>query len=428
MKKLALLYVMLLFVSAFPAFATVAVTAPANNSTVGTSVAVQATTSTTCSRGISASGIYIDDSLVYTVGGNVVNTTVGLSTGKHKVVIQGWDYCGGATTAALSLTSASSSSVSVSSPAEGATVSTTVPIVATATSTCAKGVSAMGVYVNSTLVKQVSGSSLNASVTLGVGKQSPVIQQWDYCGGSTSKTVNVNVTGTAITGIQNLSGWNQWGQMAPAYQDCDLGSCNGLTWSMAQNQSAVSLSGAAAKFTISGTTPYADVLFSNPVIGQGNKQGLTDADHTLLPTLHNFQLDQDVYITNWAVTQDLEFDINWYGNKIGMEFGTECNHLNGNVWDYWDNVNATWVHTSIPCNLVQGAWNHVTVNAQRLSNNYLLYQSITVNGTTYALNITVPPMAVPASWWGMTVNYQMDGDYAMHTNTTYVDNMKFTYW
>jgi hypothetical protein len=170
------------------------------------------------------------------------------------------------------------------------------------------------------------------------------------------------------------------------------------------------------------------VLWSNPVIGQGNLQGLTDANHKLLPTLHNFTLDTDVYVSDLAATQDLEFDINMYENGVGMEWGTECNHLADGVWDIWNNVNAQWVPTTIPCQLNNAAWNHVTLQVQREANNVLLYQSVTVNGVVHPINVTVQPFAVPSGWWGMTVNYQMDGDYAMQSNVTYLDKTNFTYW
>jgi hypothetical protein len=341
--------------------------------------------------------------------------------------VQEWDFCGGSTTAPLNLTAAATAGVSISTPTEGSTVGTKVAFVASATSSCAAGVAAMGVYVNNVLVYQAPGSTLNAPITLGVGKQTAVVQEWDSCGGSTTSPVDVTVTGTTIGSLQAATGWNQWGELPPTYNICSA-PCTGIDWLMTQHESAIAESGNATSFSIGGTTPYSDVLWSNPVIGQGNQQGLTDAAHTLIPTLHNFQLNQDVYVTNLSVTQDLEFDINMYENGVGMEWGTECDILNGGVWDIWDNVNATWVHTAVPCVLNNQAWNHFTVQVQREANNNLLYQSVTVNGVVSPLNITVPPFSVPAGWWGMTVNYQMDGDYAMHSNTTYVDNMNFTYW
>jgi hypothetical protein len=427
MRIRTLVSLMLPVAYAMPALATVAVTTPTNNATVGSTVQVVASSSTTCAKGVASSGIYIDNALTYTVKGTSVNTAITLKPGKHSVVVQEWDNCGGASTAPLTLTVPTVGGVTVASPANGATVGTPAPFVASATTNCAQGVAAMGVYVNNSLMYKANGATLNAPITMGVGQQTAVVQAWDNCGGSTTTPVTVAVTGTTIPNIQAAPGWNQWGELAPTYNICNA-PCSGITWSMLQHQTVVSTSGNSTEFKIGGTTPYSDVLWSNPVIGQGNLQGLTDANHKLLPTLHNFTLDTDVYVSDLAATQDLEFDINMYENGVGMEWGTECNHLADGVWDIWNNVNAQWVPTTIPCQLNNAAWNHVTLQVQREANNVLLYQSVTVNGVVHPINVTVQPFAVPSGWWGMTVNYQMDGDYAMQSNVTYLDKTNFTYW
>jgi hypothetical protein len=69
----------------------------------------------------------------------------------------------------------------------------------------------------------------------------------------------------------------------------------------------------------------------------------------------------------------------------------------------------------------------VVLQVQRQSNNDLLYQTITMNGTTYTINQTMAPFQVPASWYGMTVNFQMDGNYNQSANTAYLDNFNVTY-
>ncbi|MEO6911296.1 MAG: hypothetical protein ABI158_10260 [Edaphobacter sp.] len=413
---------------AVKAHATVAVPSLSNNSTVGSSVNVNATSTSTCPLGVAAMGIYVDHALQQVGNGASLNTALPLAAGKHLVVVQEWDYCGGATNASFNLTSSSSSAVTVSSPANNSTVGTPALYVATATTGCPSGVSAMGVYVNDQLVYKVNGSTLSAPISMARGAQSTVVQAWDNCGGQSSTRVNVTVGGTVIQNVHASSGWNQWGQLPPIYDICSsVAACPGVVWSMTQNQRNTSLSGNATAFYLGGSTPYSDVLFSNPVIGQGNTQGLTDSNHSLLPQLHDFLYDTDVYVANWSVTQVLEFDLNMYAGGYGMEWGTQCDHLNKGTWDYWDNANATWIPTSVPCTMKNG-WNHVTLQAHRQSNNYLVYQSITVNGVVYPLNITVPPKTVPAGWWGMTVNYQMDGNYKMDGYTTYLDNFNFTYW
>ena len=132
-------------------------------------------------------------------------------------------------------------------------------------------------------------------------------------------------------------------------------------------------------------------------------------------------------MTKDSITQVLEFDISMYMNGAGMIWGTQCNHLGDGDWDIWDNVNNLWVSAGVPCQFVKG-WNHVTLNLQRESDNSLLYESIALNGSTYALNKTYPPGVADPSWWGVTANYQMDGNAAFAANTTYVDNFSVTYW
>ena len=426
MKTLFSLRMMLVLTLASPAFATVLVTSPSNGSTVNSSVNFVATANTTtCAKGVAAMGVYVDNSLQYVVKGTSLNTTLNLSSGKHNAVVQEWDFCGGATTAPVAVTVSTQAAVSVVSPLEGAKMSGLVPFVADATTSCRTGVSAIGVYVDDQLAFKVAGSKLNTAIAMAGGNHRTMVQEWDNCGGSATTPVNVTVAGTVMTNIQALPGWNQWGELAPKYDICTP--CSGITWSMEPHHTDISLSGNATKFTVGGTTPYSDVLWSNPVLGQGAKNGLNDANHTLLPTLHDFTLDMSVYVTDLTATQDLEFDINWYGNGLGLEWGTECNVLGGGVWDIWNNVQATWVHTSIPCVLNNNAWNRVVLQVHRQANNDLLYQTLTVNGVTYNINQTVSPFPVPAGWWGMTVNYQMDGNSSQKTNTTYVDNMNFTY-
>ena len=410
-----------------PAFATVIVSSPSNGQTVGSNVQFSASANTTtCSRGVASMGVYVDNELKYVANGTSLNTGVSLPSGTHRAVVQEWDYCGGATGAAMNVTVNSQAGVSVTSPANGSTVGSPATFAATATTSCSRGVAAMGIYLNGQLAYVTGGAQLSTQLPLGGGSQKAVVQEWDYCGGSSSTPVNVNVGGTTLSNLQASGGWDQWGELAPVYDICS--SCGGVNWSMYQHVRSNSLSGDATQFNIGGSTPYSDVLWSNKIVGQGTTQGLPDTGHTILPNVHNLTYDAYVYVTNYSVTQDLEFDINMYMNGVGMEWGTECNHLADGVWDIWNNVEARWVPTSIACNLNNQAWNHVTLQVQRKPNNDLLYQSITVNGVTHTINQTVAPFQVPSGWYGMTVNYQMDGNYRQSAYTTYLDKLNVTYW
>jgi hypothetical protein len=301
--------------------------------------------------------------------------------------------------------------------------------VATATTSCPQGVAAMGIYVNNQLEYVVKGATLNTQMNLSPGAQHTVIQEWDNCGGSAVEPINVTVkgSGNTFTHLQRSKGWNSWGQLAPTYQDCD-NPCSGVAWSLVQGIKSQSMSGNAAQFNLSGTTPYSDVLFENPLIGMFSTQGVPDVDRKLVPSLHNFTYDAWFYLNKSASTQAMEFDINMFFNSVGMTWGTECRIRGGNEWDIWDNVNAKWMPTGIACNPRNNDWNHITINAQRGSNNTLIYESITLNGVTANLNKSYAPFSVPADWYGVTVNYQMDGDEKQETITSYLDNFSFMYW
>jgi hypothetical protein len=373
-------------------------------------------------------GVYVDNQLVYVVNGASLNTSLPLTAGKHNTVVEEWDYCGGATFTPVTITVNSQTGVWVTSPTNNATVGTPVNYVATAgTTTCSKGVASMGVYVDNQLIHVVNGASLKVSLPVSAGKHNTVVEEWDYCGGAAYTQVPITVkAGNVLSNLQASGGWKSWGELPPVYDICSA-PCPGITWSMKQGVQSPSLSGHSTQYNTSGTTPYADVLWSIPLIGQGSTQGLPDSGHTLLPTLHNFTYDAYFYPTNLGVTQVLEFDISMYFNGLGLIWGNQCRVVGGNEWDIWDNVNARWVPTGVACNPVNSSWNHVTIQGQREPDNSLLFQSITLNGVTSTINQRYAPGSAPSGWWGITVNYQMDGDKKQSPNTTFLDNFSFTY-
>jgi len=300
----------------------------------------------------------------------------------------------------LMLATSASANVSVSTPSNGAQVGSPVQYAATSTtSACAKGVASMGVYVDNELVYVVNGASLSTTLPVSAGKHNTVVEEWDYCGGATYTPVDITVQGgggNVLRDLQASGGWKSWGELPPGYAICGY-PCPGVTWSMKQGIKSPSLSGDATQFNIGGYKPYSDVLWSNPLIGQGSTQGLPDTGHTLLPTLHNFTYDAYFYPTNLGVTQVLEFDISMYFDGLGLIWGNQCNILGGHVWDIWDNSSQHWVSTGVPCNPINNGWNHLTIQVQRESDNWLLFQSITLNGVTHPINRYYAPGSLLAT-------------------------------
>lgn len=433
MKKHALLSTSIL-VFAFAtasAFAGVTISSPSNGSTTSTSVNFVASASTSCSKGVGSMGIYpAAYQLAYVANGSSLNTSLNLNPGNYNIVIVGWDNCGGATTAGVNITVKSGTGVYVTSPANNSTVGSPANFVATATTTCSLGVSAMGIYTAPyQLAYVVNGASLNTSLNLNSGTYQAVVEEWDRCGGAATTPITITVNaGKTFYNLQSSGGWTGYAQQPPSYGDCTT--CTpggpGTTWAMYQGVRSPTLSGNSTQFNLGGNMVYSDVLWNNHLIGDLSSQGMPDTGHTIVQTLSHFTYDVYFFGSNLGASQALEFDINQFFNNLGFTWGHECRIAGGNEWDVWDNLNYKWAPTGIPCNPIENGWNHLTVQVARTSNNQLLYQSLTFNGVTHTLNWTFAPYPAPG-WWGITVNYQQDGNYAQTPYTVFVDQLNFTY-
>jgi hypothetical protein len=407
------------------------VTSPANNSQVSSPVNYVATaTTSTCEKGVASMGIYANNQLLKVVNGASLNISVPLSPGKNNTVVEEWDYCGGATYTPIALTVSNPTGVTVTSPANNSQVSSPVNYVATATTgTCSKGVASTGIYVDGQLVYVADAPSLNTELTLTAGAHNTVVEEWDYCGGAAYTPVNITVQGGGVQGsfrnLQASAGWTPAGQGPPDYNDCNP--CGPqITWNMQQGIKSPSLDGNATQFSIGGNTPYWDVLFYNHLIGDDSSQGMPDSNHTITPSLHNFTYDVYFYGNNVELAEALEFDFNQFFDGLSFIWGHNCYLAGNNVWQLWDNINARWVSTDIPCNPVSNAWNHLTLQVERTSNNQLWYQTITLNGVTNNVNVYYDPGSAPG-WWGITINYQMDGNYEQSPYSIYLDELTFSY-
>ena len=433
MSKCALAFLSILATLTPAAFAGIKVTAPSNGATVQSPVHYAATAGyTSCSKGVASMGVYTAPGvLAYVTNGTSLNTDIPLSAGTYNTTVEQWDYCGGASTTPITITVTASSGVFVTSPANNSNVTSPVHYAATATTTCSKGVASMGIYTApNQKAYTVDGASLSTDLTLSPGTYNTTVEEWDKCGGAATKAVTITVTGgttgKTFTSLQASKGWAGYGELPPKYDICSV--CSGVTWSMTQNISSPSMDSKATKFFIGGTTPYADVLWNNHLIGDGSSQGMLDSDHTLVPTLHNFTYDAYFYGTNLSLAENIEFDIAQFVDDKGFMFGTQCQmQENGSIWSVWDPLHGKWVATSAPCKPTSNTWNHVTIKVQRTSSDQLLYQSITLNGVTTTLNKTYSPFSAPG-WWGVVVNFQLDGNYNQSDYSVYLDKFNFTYY
>jgi len=266
-------------------------------------------------------------------------------------------------------------------------------------------------------VSDAAGNSKQQALQLAVASPST----------ASSASPEAQSSGPSFTNLQHSGGWGQYGQQGPSYVDCSPSPCNGIAFSMTQGVQSPSLSGEATEFNVGGTAGYSDALFNNHLIGPNSTQGMPDNDQSIVPSLHDFTYDVYFYGDDFGPSQALEFDINQFFGNLGFIWGHQCRIASGNEWDVWDNVNQHWVPTGIACNPVDNSWNHVTIQVQRTSDNQLLYESISLNGVTSQVNDTYAPGTAPSNWYGITINYQMDGNYQQAPYSVYLDQLTFWY-
>ena len=70
----------------------------------------------------------------------------------------------------------------------------------------------------------------------------------------------------------------------------------------------------------------------------------------------------------------------------------------------------------------------MVIQVQRTADNRVFSQSITLNGVTEAVNRYFGQHSAPAGWNGITLNFQMDGNYQQAPYTVFLDKLHFTYW
>ena len=318
--------------------------------------------------------------------------------------------------------------VTVNSPSAGSSTPNPVHFVATATTSCSKGVSAVGIYDNDKLVTVSQGSKMDTSVYLNSGSHTnTVVQSWDNCGAvaKTKISLNVSTASKTIYNLEQSKGWLGYGELPPVYDICS--DCTPMVqWGMKQNVTAPAATGVATRFDIGGDTPYSDALWVNHIVGDGSTQGLLDSQETLNSSIHHLTYDVYFYAPTLSPTYALEFDIGQYVGQRAYLYGTMCRVGGNQQWAVWDNPNAKWVSTGIHCDAVAGKWNHLTIQAHRNSSNQLVYESITLNNTVHTMNWV--NNSIPRNWHGIVVNFQLDGNSKQTDYSVYLNNLHITYY
>jgi hypothetical protein len=313
----------------------------------------------------------------------------------------------------LFMTAAAFAGVSVSSPSSGSTTSSPVHFVASATG--AAPITAMRIYVDSNSVFVVNAASLNTNVSMGTGSHFISVQAWDTQGHVYLSQFSISVSGsgspsgsgTAFNLIEQMSGWQSCTTCAGAG-----GNGPSAPYWTKQFVASPSQNGKSMQFFLGGSTPYSDALWWKQL---GGNNGIT-----------HFQYDVDFYLTTPQYAQALEFDINQSNGSRKFIFGTQCNIRDGGVWDVWDTANHVWRNTGVACPAPSAfTWHHLTWQVYRDSSS-THFVSVTLDGVTHYINATYgsEPMSVSE----INVAFQMDGDYAQHNYSTWLNYVTLHYW
>lgn len=275
--------------------------------------------------------------------------------------------------------------LTISSPTNGASVTSPINVVASATPT--NPIFFMRIYVDQVSVYYTSSNSINTQIFAAPGQHVVEVMAEDSSGYISAIPITVTVTSqsqTTISGIQNMPGWQSCSAEFPAGtqragQLCAAGLGTALS-TMTENQSTPSMDGKSAQFSISGPTGYSNELYFNPIAGGNN--------------VSNFTYDLYFWIDNPDAPQALEFDLNQAYDDTGAGspqrwvWGSECNFKGETPprWDIWDDSTQLWQTTTIPCDpFPANSWNHLTWTFQRVGQQ-VYYNTLTVNGTVYQVN------------------------------------------
>ena len=169
-------------------------------------------TSPDCVSGISSIQIYTADGvLAYSSYSSYIDIQLPLSATYYQIDIKAWDNCGGVANDTIQdYVQSSSGQVTVNQPianfayapqSSSPSAGPNITINATATTTCASGVSAVGAYdAPYHRVAGENGNQLIAFITLPEGTTNLVVEEWDNCGGAATTTVPVTVASNGFGG------------------------------------------------------------------------------------------------------------------------------------------------------------------------------------------------------------------------------------
>ena len=297
--------------------------------------------------------------------------------------------------------------LSISSPSNGASVNSPVPIMATATPP--DPIYTVRLYVDGFAVLYTPKTNINQLIWMPNGQHTVEIVAEDTAGYIATTSMQVNVTGQqpGAMNIQNSPQWVSCSAVLASGATCAAG-LGVASSSLSLDQSSPSLDGSAAQFSLAGQQPYSNELYWTP-IGGGN-------------SVSHFSYDLWFYVNNGDAPQSLEFDVNQAFGGTRWTWGTQCDFDQTHEWDIWDPLNEVWRPTSVPCNhFPSNTWVHLIWILERVGNQ-VHYISVNVADQDYTVDTyyTAQP-----NWYQEEIDiaFQMDGNYEQQPYSVWLDEV-----
>ncbi len=228
---------------------------------------------------------------------------------------------------------------------------------------------------------------------------------------NTSNDPVIPTNAIVATAIQTIPNW-QWCTAELNRQPCASGLGN-ATSSMTPEQASPSLSGKSALFAIGGKTQYSNALWWQYLP--------SDSQST------HFVYDLYFYVNDPSAPEALEFDVNQNFGGVRFVWGTECSYQNTKHWDIWNSATGKWVTTQAPCpQVAANQWHHLIWQFERV-NGKEHYISVTLDNNVMPVDLYFSPQQ-PYSGDGISVAFQMDGDYRQQPYNVWLDNVTLNAW
>lgn len=176
---------------------------PTDGATVSSPARIVAAANSASS--VTAIKVYVDGVAAYSASNvSEIDTSVAMSAGTRRVTVQAWNSAGAVFKKTIHVTvsgsgapactmSTTDPSVTICTPADGATVTSPVRVVAGTTST--SPVKTTKVYVDGTAAYSTAGGQVDTSLTMANGTHRVTVKAWNDAGAVFSKSITVNVSG-----------------------------------------------------------------------------------------------------------------------------------------------------------------------------------------------------------------------------------------